>query len=140
VFTGCVSNSTSVKVTPQTKSTAVGNTFQINITCYPSEPIRAYEFKLVYNASYLRVENVTEGDVFSPYQTFYNCNISNGTISVYGLIVGNYSTSELGNLLFVNFTALSVGTTSIDIEEIGICNYKEYVNESSVHGVVIIHE
>jgi len=76
----------------ETKDVMVDETFIINVTCFPSEPIKGWEFKIKFDPSVIQVVSVSEGDFFKGYPTFYvmgNVDNDAGTIiNIYDLIVG----------------------------------------------------
>jgi len=46
--------------------------FNVNVSCVPGQAIKSFEFKLSFNAMFLQVNSVIEGDIFDGYTTFFN--------------------------------------------------------------------
>ncbi|HVQ00730.1 MAG TPA: hypothetical protein VMT57_04375, partial [Candidatus Thermoplasmatota archaeon] len=75
------------------------------MNCSPARPVKGFELKVAFNPTYLKVDNVTEGDFFQGYSTFFN----NGTIdnqagtiiNVYDLIVGQGNVTTNGSLVMI---------------------------------------
>ena len=55
---------TIVSIDPSSQTVSAGETFTINVSCVPGQPIKAFELKLSFNASLLQANSVTEGDIF----------------------------------------------------------------------------
>jgi len=106
--------------------------FQITIYCIPGQPIKSYEFKIIFNPSILSANSVSEGDIFEGYDTFFNkgtINNSAGSIvNVFGLIVDSGNVTHKGSLAVINFTSLSnSGFSSIVLDNVGVTNENIYV-------------
>ena len=120
---------------------SAGDTFSIDVICNPSQPIKAFEFRLSFDPSLLQANSVTEGGFFQNYTTFFNAgNIDNavGSIAdVYGLIIGPGNVSDSGSLITISFTAKqNSGTSSFSLNGVGVTDESGYisvgVNEGSV--------
>jgi len=87
-----------ISIDPVGQTVDSGETFTVNVYCVPGQPIKAYEFKLSFDASRLQVDSVSEGDIFDGYTTFFNDgtidNNAGTIVDVYGLIVGAGNVSD----------------------------------------------
>jgi len=120
------------------------DTFIINITCTPIEPIKAFEVELSFDPMIFTVNNVSEGDFFDPFDTFFNAGVINnstGMISdVYGLILGPGTVDNSGVLISLNCSILSEGSCPVEITNIGITNDTIYLSVTSVNGTVVVDQ
>ena len=109
ILTVSATDVTIVSIEPSSQIVSPESNFTVNVSCAPSQPIKAFEFNLSFNASLLQVNSVTEGDIFSGYSTFFNAGIINNTagtlVDVYGLILGAGNVSGNGSLVSINLTA-----------------------------------
>jgi hypothetical protein len=136
---------TLVQVSPASKSVSAGQTFTLNISCTPGQPIKSYEFKISFNPSLLQANSVTEGNIFSGYTTFFNngtINNSVGTIiNVYGLILGTGTVSSPGTCARISFTArLASGTSAVGLYGVGVTNTTTYVPVTVTNGSVTLRQ
>ena len=70
----------SITVTPVSFIASPNQTCIIDILINPVEDIAGVQFDLSYNATYLRVDSVIEGDFFTGYSTFFNPGIIDNTL------------------------------------------------------------
>ena len=138
---------TLVQVIPLNQSVSAGQTFTVNISCSPGQPIKSFEMKVSYNPSLLQVNSVTEGNIFHGYTTFFNNGIiDNGAgtiINIYDLIIGQYLVSAPGSFITISFTAKSQsGTSTIDLNDVGVTDDVGYliINVSSGSTTIIGEE
>jgi len=136
---------TLVQVNPLTTTVSAGQTFTIDILCTPGQMIKAFEFKLQFDPVLLQAHNVTEGDIFSGYPTFFNAGSINNTagtiIDIYGLIVGNGTVSTPGTLVSVSFTAQAAsGSSPVTLCDVGITNETTYIPIIVTNGTVLLRE
>lgn len=134
---------TVVKIDPENQTVGPSENFDISVYCEPGQPIKAFEFKLSFNASLISANEVTEGDIFTGYTTFFNAGTidnSAGTIvNVYGLIMGPGNVSSPGILVNISFTAkTSSGTSILGIYDVGVTNETDYVPISITNGTVLV--
>jgi len=134
---------TTVSINPVSQTVSPNENFIISVYCDPGQPIKAFEFKLSFNASLVQAIEVSEGDIFDGYTTFFNAGIINnsaGTIvEVYGLIVGTGNVSDSGTLVNISFTGgLLTGISGLDLYDVGITNETAYIPISLVNGSVQI--
>ena len=135
-----LNRATASTIEAESKTVMVGESFTLNITCYPTEPIKAWELKVDFDNSLLRANSVSEGNFFNAYWTFFVPGIienENGTIkNIYDLIIWDGNVSSPGTLVSINFTAVSEGNSIIELYGVGITNETTYlscdVNSGSV--------
>ena len=123
----------------ETKTVDVKQQFQINVTLQPSEPVKAFEFSIEYDAKMLEINAISFGDFFKGYGSFNSptMRIENGSIKdVYSLILGKGNTTAGGTLLIINATALNKGTTAITLVGMGITNETMYLPLDVVNGEI----
>ncbi len=123
---------TLISIDPVSKTVSPGETFTVNVSCVPGQPIKSFEFKLSFNASLLQVNSVSEGDIFDGYTTFFNDGTVNNTagtiVDVYDLIVGAGTVSGSGTLVTLSFTAgLTAGVSYLTLTDVGVTNATEYL-------------
>lgn len=132
-----------VRVNPATQSISAGSSFTISIDCVPGQPVKAFELKLSFTPSLVRVNSVTEGDFFTGYTTFFSPGvIDNGAgtiINVYNLVVGPGNVSDSGSLIVINLTARSTsGTSPLNLYEVRLTNESGYLPVSIVSGSITV--
>ncbi|UCD13474.1 MAG: hypothetical protein JSW60_07945 [Thermoplasmatales archaeon] len=143
IFTVEAAGITVVSIDPSSQIVSPGSNFTVNVSCAPGQPIKAFELKLLFNASRLSVDSVIEGDIFSGYSTYFNAGIINNTagtvIDVYGLILGAGNVSSNGTLVSINLSAKSVtGISTLGLYDVGVTNETHYVSITVNNGTVQI--
>ncbi len=131
-FTASASDPTIVSINPSNQTVSSGDNITIEVFCIPSQPIKAYEFKLSFDPSILQANTVTMGDIFDGYTTFFNPGVINNTIgtivNVYNLIVGLGNITNNGTFVTISFTAKSTaGTSILEFYEAGVTNETGYI-------------
>ena len=119
-----------------------GETFNVLISCIPVEPVKSYEFKLLYDPDILTANSVMEGDFFSGYTTFFQPGIiGNGTIiNIYDLIIGQGNVTTPGAFVIISFTAKNItGVSPILLYNPGITNETQYLPLSAINGGVQVY-
>jgi len=102
---------TTVSISPHTSPVSPGDTFNIEITVDPEVPIAGMQFNLIFNGSIVRVNSVTEGDLFKQTgaNTFFNPgsinNAAGSVTNVYGCIMGKRNVSTPGTFAIIGVTA-----------------------------------
>ena len=134
---------TSISINPVSQTVGPNKNFNISVYCSPGQPIKAFEFKLSFNASLIQAIEVTEGNIFDGYTTFFNAgtiNNSDGTIvEVYGLILGTGNVSNPGTLVNINFIGGAItGTSLVALYDVGITNETAYIAINLINGSVQI--
>jgi cell division protein FtsL len=146
VFEGVILNVgasgiTVVNIDPSNQTINASDTFTVNVSCVPGQPIKSFEFKLSFNPLILQANSVIEGDIFNGYATFFNSgtldNVAGTIVDVYDLIVGSGNDSNAGILVTISFTAQSnTGTSILHLYDVGVTQETEYipitVNDGSV--------
>jgi len=135
-----------IQVETSNDSFFVGDEGTISIVCVPSEPIVAYECKIVFDPEVIQITAINQGDFFDTFDTYSSPNItinnSEGTISqAYELILGPQGNiSEEGMLFSLDFTAAdTIGSTSISLENTGLTNWTAYVPTTVKDKIISVH-
>jgi hypothetical protein len=134
---------TLVIIDPSNQTVSSGETFSIDVKCVPGQPMKSYEFQLLFNPSLIQVNSVTEGDIFDGYTTYFNAgtinNVAGAVIDIYGLIVGDGNVSDSGSFVTISCTALDItGSSVFDLFDVGVTNETAYINISVTDGTVQI--
>jgi len=146
VFTiGVNADDTSVTCSPSSDLVTAGDTFTVDVMCNPTQDIKAFEFGLNFDASLLKANSVSEGDIFDGYSTFFDDgSIDNnaGTITnVFGLIMGQGVVSDAGSFVTISFTAKdNSGTSTLDLTGVGVTDEYGYISISVYDGSVEVEE
>ena len=134
-----------VSVSPSSQTVSQGETFTVAIFVEPDRDIAGVQFSLKFNGSLISVKTVSEGELLkkSGLNTFFNegkINNEDGIISdVYGCILGKGNVSESGYFALINATALSPGTSYIELKNVKISDPEgNYVPVIVENGTVII--
>lgn len=141
-----ISQASILQVDTNNDSFFVGSEGTINIVCIPSEPIVAYECKIVYDPEMIQINAIDQGDFFDTFDTYSSPNItinnSEGSIRhAYELILGPQGNiTEEGILLSINFTAAdTIGSTGISLENAGLTNWTMYVPMAVKNKIISVH-
>jgi hypothetical protein len=118
-------------------------TFTIDIICEPVEPIKSFEFSLSFDPTSFIITGVSEGSFFGAHPTFFNSGtIDNSTgtlVDVYGLSLGSGLTVDSsGVLVTLTVEMVSEGSSSMDLDMVGLTNESSYLSVSPVNGTIII--
>ena len=137
------SNPTTVTISPSTQTFSQGDTFSVSVACVPGQAIKAYEFKISFNPTYLQANLVSEGNIFSGYNTYFNSgtidNNDGKIIYIYGIIIGSGDVTGSGTFVSIQFTAKSVsGTSTICIYDAGVTDDTSYIDIAVSNGSVQI--
>jgi len=116
----------------------VGDTIKVNVYCTPtSSRVKAFECKLRFDKTKLNALQVTEGDFFKPYQTFFNAgtidNPNGRIVNIYNLIVGQGYKETNGIVFNVTFNAIHTGYVNITFYDVGITNETQYIQNYAVN-------
>ena len=120
-----VGGSNAVTFDPSSLSVSEDETFNVSIYCTPSQPIKAFELTLSFDASLLQANSVTEGNIFGGYDTFFSSGLIDNTegtiVNVYDLIIGQGNVSGAGSLVTISFTSQDEsGSCTLDFDGVGI--------------------
>ncbi len=134
---------TTVSLNPSSQTVSSEDIFNVNVSCVPGQPIKAFEFRLSFNPSLLQDNLVTKGDIFDGYSTFFNPgtidNNAGTIVDVYGLIIGSGNVSENGTFVTISFTAKDPsGTSSLDINDVGVTDEVGYLAINVSDGSVTV--
>jgi hypothetical protein len=135
----------STTITVGIKEAKVNESFKLSITCDPTEPIKSFEFNVLFDPRILSATSVTAGEFFEGKATFSspNCVINNtlGTIiNIYDLTLGQGNmVTEPGVLVYIRFTAKQNGTTNITLSDAGVTNGTQYLPLSVTNGTVTVN-
>jgi hypothetical protein len=122
------------------------DTFYIDVYCIPSEPVKAFEFKIRFNQTKMICVNVTEGDFFSGYSTFFSPDILidniNGTIlNIYNFIIGQGNVSNPGICVTIEFIAINgTGISFVELFDDGITNETQYLQHVRYNNAVQFYD
>jgi hypothetical protein len=134
---------TMVSINPKFQTVYPGENFTVDVYCVPGRPIKAFELKLSFNPTRLKAIDVTQGNIFNNYSTFFNEGVINnqvGTItSIYGLILGEGTVIDPGTFVTISFTSKEkLGSYTLDISNVGITNEIGYVSIDVSDGTVSV--
>ena len=115
---------TVIAVEPSSQSVSFNETFTVNITIDPAEPITAVQCNLRFNSSLLTAISVSDGGMFDWWFGPIDINNTSGVIEgIIAFNTGSNTTSESGTFAVVTFQAKSlVGVSPIELENVGISN------------------
>jgi len=134
---------TAVRIEPASQTVDAGETFTVNVTCVPGQPMKAYEFKVSFDASLLVANSVTEGNIFTGFMTYFNAgtinNVAGSIVNIYGLIVGTGNVSNPGTFVTISFTAKSkAGVSPLHFYSVGVCDENGYLTTNVTDGAVTV--
>jgi len=140
-ITGGPSDDTMVSISPESQLVGPGQSFTVEVYCDPSQPIRGYELEISFDSSLIKAVSVSEGDIFSEFNTFFNSgtiyNSAGKIVDMYGLILGPGNVSEPGTFVEISFTSKSkTGTSDLTLENVGVTNETQYISISLNDGSV----
>jgi hypothetical protein len=140
---------TTISITPNSQTVETSETFTIEIYCVPSEEIKGFELEISFDSSLVKAIAVSEGNIFEGFPNFFSSgdiDNSKGTITgIYGLIVGQGTTTDPGSFCNISFTSKSkAGTSSISFDKIGqrtgVVNEVGYISIETENGEVKVNE
>ncbi len=119
-----------VAVIPSTLVIPPGTTFNLNISIDPrGSAIAGAQLDIAFNQSLIRVNNITEGDLFKQggANTFFNSGIINNStgtvINIFNTIIGKKNVTAQENFIIINMTAIGTsGTSAINLSNVRISN------------------
>lgn len=127
-FSFLIPGSFAADVTLPNKIITTGQSFDMNVTFDPKgTSIAGAQLDLAFNRSILRINRITEGNLFKQKgdTTFFNGGIINnpsGTVvNIFDAIIGKSSISNPGTFIIINMTAIgSIGTSRINMSNVKI--------------------
>ncbi|MDH7506313.1 MAG: PKD domain-containing protein [Candidatus Thermoplasmatota archaeon] len=138
-------NNNVLSITPGTQNVSSDDVFSVNVYCTPVQPIKGFELVISFNPSLVKAINVTEGDFFKGFKTYFNKGIIDNTKgfikNIYNFIIGPGNTSTPGVLCTINFSAkVYTGSSFINFYQVGqktgVTNEKNYLPVTVVNGKV----
>ncbi len=124
---------TQISISPVSQTVDADDNFTIDVFCVPGQPIKAFELRLLFDASLVQADSVVEGDIFDNFSTFFNGgtidNEAGSIVNIYGLIVGPGNVTDDGTFVTITFTAKQYSGTS-DLEFIDVGTWTTVVNET----------
>ena len=95
-----------VFIDPVSQLAGQGESFFVNVRCVAEQPIKSFELKLSFDPILLVANNVSEGDIFAGFTTFFNAGIIDNTagtiVDVYDLIIGLGNVSISGTFVTIS--------------------------------------
>lgn len=120
-------------ITIESKTVHVGDVFSLNITLAPSEPVKAWEFRL--HTGSLTLLNIGLGGFFGDRPVF---SVMNGSVA-YALTIGpGLMVNTTGVLCVAWVKAEAEGMASVTLSDAGITNDTKYLNLGVEEGAVTI--
>ena len=144
LFIPIITVSSATLISVQDTTAKVNQSFTVNVTCVPSEPIKAYEMKIRFDQRILSATSLTAGGFFfgDPVFSSPNCVINNtiGTITnIYALTIGKQlMVIKPGVLFTIIFIGKQNGTSTIGIYDAGVTNDTRYLSLKTINGSVTI--
>ena len=117
-------NRTIVFINPSSQNVKRGETFTMNITVNPNEPIAGVQFDLSFDPTFLTCNSVTDGELFQAYDTYFmdgTIDDNNGKITGAAGITIEGNTSLEGTFAIINFTTKNhSGTSPLNLANVEI--------------------
>ena len=120
-----------VAVIPSTRIIDSGATFTMNVSIDPQgTAISGAQLNIAFNSSLIRVNSITEGNLFTQggATTYFNggkINNSAGTvINIFNIILGRYNTSNQGTFIIIDATFIgTTGTSRFNLSNVIISDH-----------------
>lgn len=137
------SSPTIVNITPPTQVVSSGQSFSVHVFVTPSQPIRGVDFNLSFNASLLEAVNVTEGDLFNGFYSYFNFSSINNTVGeivyIHGVIVTLGNVSTPGIFANISFNAKQeLGVSFLNLTDVHVVNETDLVDVEIYNGSVTV--
>ena len=119
---------TEVNVTPSSQVVNAGETFSVDITIDPAEPIAGVQFNLSFDPSLLTANSVTEGNLFNGYTTQFDPGTTDNTNGLITDVTGVITTpgagvSSPGAFASISFTSKNTnGVSPLDLSFVKVGN------------------
>jgi hypothetical protein len=115
-------------IASSSKIVAPGQSFDLNVSIDPvGMPIAGAEIDFAFNRSIIKINSVTEGNLFNRNgaSTFFNRGNINNSIgsvtNIFDAIIGKSNVSTMGTFIIINITATgSSGTSRIDLSNVKV--------------------
>jgi hypothetical protein len=133
-----------VNITPRLRIIPETHTTIVSVYCTPSEPIKAFEFKIEFDPDLIQANFITEGTFFDGYNTFFNPGIINNSAGritdIYSLIIGPGLVNSPGSFVTISFTSKDQsGVSAIHLYDLGITNNTQYLSVEKTDGRVQVY-
>lgn len=120
-----------------------GDIFDIQVICNTSSYVKAWECKLNYDPNVLNAIQVTEGNLFLGYPTFFSEGIINNSqgsiINMFNLIIGTGNMTGTGTVINIKFHGIGIGHSNISLSDVGVTNETMYLELVYVNSSVFIY-
>jgi len=121
-------NAAEVAVIPSSQIITPGSTFSMNVSIDPQgTAIAGAQLNIAFNNSLIRVNNITEGNLFKQSGAntfFYEGTINNSTgtvINIFNAIIGKNNISTQGTFIIINATSIGTsGITGVNLSNVKI--------------------
>ena len=132
---------TNISIDPPSQTVGPSETFDVDVYCDPGQPIRAYQFSLSFNPSFIQCNSVTEGNIFSGFSSYFGYvsidNVAGDVKLVYNAIMGAGNVTGSGTFAIISFTAQSsTGLSDLDLYNVKIENETVPVPINIYDGIV----
>lgn len=128
-LTGYASAISEVSLVVPAQRINVGDTIDIKINIDPKgSDISGAQSNLLFNKSLIRVNSVSEGNLFRQYGAstyFFITKIDNQSGVVYNIvdvIIGKYNVSTPGTFAIINVTAIGTGSSDLNLSNVKIAS------------------
>lgn len=128
-LTGYANAISEVSLIVPTQRINVGDTFDIKINIDPKgTPIAGAQANFLFNKSVIRVNSVSEGNLFRQYGAdtyFFVTKIDNQSGVVYNIvdvILGKYNVTTPATFAIINVTAIGIGSANFNLSNVKIAS------------------
>jgi hypothetical protein len=106
-----------IAIVPSSQTVNLNSSFSVKINITPASPVSSAACNISFNPSVLRANSVANGDMFETWLGNLTIVINNsaGKIS-YIMAVSSATHTQEGTFAIINFTAIGVGNSAINIE------------------------
>jgi len=119
-----------------------GDIFNVEILLSTPDYVKAWECKLSFDTNVINVIKVTEGNIFSGYDTFFNDGIIDNNqgniINLYNLILGPGNVTGSASIVSIRFEAIGTGLSNISLYDVGVTNETMYISSSFINNSIFI--
>jgi len=131
---GTFADNTIVSIDPATLPVEKDMSFTVDVYVIPGdvtgnpEGITGVQCDLYFNQTLIRADLVTEGDIFSGYNTWFGPgtidNVNGKIDDIYNTILDDAAHSDPGVFVTISFTSLDkLGTSPLDLDEVIVIDY-----------------
>jgi len=136
-------------IDPDFQIAEIGQNFSINISIDPvSNPITGAQFSLLFNRSYIEIQNITEGNLFKQNgsETLFSSGLINNTegtlINVWGLVITpGINVTTKGTFATISIYAKKKGTTKLNLTNVIISDpFSNSIQTNIINGSLEISD